>query len=84
MITSVALALCGENVRMEFAENEQPMEGLARVSRWNGTPFKTFGNFREYCRGGAWGDTTTASAEKGRELIRAGVEAVAAFLREAL
>ncbi len=84
MITSVALALCGENVRMELAENEQPMEGLARVSRWNGTPFKTFGNFREYCRGGAWGDTTTASAEKGRELIRAGVEAVAAFLREAL
>ncbi len=84
MISSVALALCGEYVRMELAQNEVPKEGLARISRWNGTPFRSFGNFRDYCEGGAWGDITTASAEKGRELIRAGIEAVAGFLCEAL
>lgn len=84
MITSVALALCGEYVRMDLAENEVPMEGLAKLSRWNGTPFKTFGNFREYCKGGAWGDTTAASAEKGQKLIEAGCKAVAAFLSESL
>lgn len=84
LITSVALALCGDKVRMDLAENEKPMEGLAKFARWNGTPFKTFGNFREYCRGGAWGDTSSASAEKGTEFINRGVEAVAAFIQAAL
>lgn len=84
LITSVALALCGDKVRMDLTQNEVPKEGLAEVSRWNGTPFRTFGNFRDYCSGGAWGDTSAASAEKGRKLIQLGVEAVAEFIREAL
>ena len=84
MITSVALALCGEHVRMDLAQNELPRDGLAKVSHWNGSPFKVFGNFRDYCDGGAWGDTSTASAEKGRELIKAGTELIADFLREVL
>ena len=57
--------------------------GLDAVNRWNGTPFRTFSNFHAYCIGGAWGDTTAASAEKGRALIDCGVEAIAAFLSEA-
>lgn len=83
LITSVALALCGERMRMERAVCEKPLPGLEAVSRWNGTPFRTFSNFRAYCKGGAWGDTTAASAEKGRQLIERGVSAVAAFLSEA-
>ncbi len=84
LITSVALALCGDNVRMELAQNEQPKQGLADVSRWNGTPFRTFGNFRDYCDGGAWGDTSAAGAEKGHKLIELGVQAVADFINAAL
>ncbi len=83
LITSVALALCGEQMRMERAACEKPLPGLEAVGRWNGTPFRTYSNFRAYCQGGAWGDTTAASAEKGRELIERGVTAVAAFLSEA-
>lgn len=83
MITSVALALCGDLVRMDQAACEAPLPGLQAVNRWSGTPFRTFGTFLDYCRGGAWGDTTAASAEKGEELLSRGVEAVSSFIREA-
>ena len=84
MITSVALALCGSAVRMDQAKNEMPLPGLDQVNRWNNTPFRTFGNFSEYCKGGAWGDLSGASAEKGEQLITLGTDAIASFLREAL
>ena len=83
MITSVALAVCTECVRMDRIIPEQPKKGLAEVSRWNGTPFKTFGDFRDYCESGAWGNTADATPEKGRELFLRGVESVASFIREA-
>lgn len=83
MITSVALHLCGEQTRMERAACERPLPGVAAVNRWKGTPFGIFGRFSDYCRGGAWGDTTSASAQKGALLIERGVEAVSAFLLEA-
>ncbi|MGN0785021.1 MAG: creatininase family protein [Candidatus Aphodomorpha sp.] len=83
MITSVGMALCGDRMHMERATCEKPLPGLDAVNRWNGTPFRTFSNFHAYCIGGAWGDTTAASAEKGRALIDCGVEAIVAFLSEA-
>ena len=83
MITSVALAVCPECVRMDRIIREQPKKGLAEVSRWNGTPFRTFGDFRDYCSSGAWGNAADATSEKGRELFRRGVESVASFIREA-
>jgi len=83
MITSVAMAVCGEQMQLELATEERPKDGLAAVNRWNGMPFRTFGNFRLYCESGAWGDLSHASAEKGRLLIERGVDSVAAYIREA-
>ena len=83
MITSVALHVCGGQVRMDRAACEQPLPGLQAVNRWKGTPFAAFGSFAGYCRGGAWGDTSHASAEQGALLMERGVEAVCAFLNEA-
>jgi|GEM_PF-2159769 len=84
MITSVALALCKELVRMEDALAETPAPALEKVNRWNGTPFKTYGCFRQYCKSGAWGNMSLATAEKGRLLLQRGVEAVSQFIMEAL
>ena len=75
MITSVALHVCGGQVRMDRAACEQPLPGLQAVNRWKGTPFAAFGSFAGYCRGGAWGDTSHASAEQGALLMERGVEA---------
>lgn len=83
MITSVALALVPEHVRMERAECEKPMPALEQVNRWNGTPFRVFGNFPLYCKGGAWGDTSAATAEKGERLLERGITAVSDFITAA-
>ncbi len=84
MITSVALALCKELVRMEDALAETPAPALEKVNRWNGTPFKTYGCFRQYCKSGAWGNMSLATAERGRLLLQRGVEAVSQFIMETL
>lgn len=84
MITSVAFVLCKELVRMEDALAETPAPALEKVNRWNGTPFKTYGCFRQYCKSGAWGNMSLATAEKGRLLLQRGVEAVSQFIMEAL
>lgn len=83
MITSVGMAVCNELMHIEDAVCEQPMPALERVNRWNGTPFRTFGNFSQYCTSGAWGNIQDASAEKGERLLQRGIEAVTAFIDEA-
>lgn len=83
MITSVALAVCPECMHMDRAVPETPREGLARVNRWSGTPFRTFGNFAEYCESGAWGNMNDATAEKGRLFLEHGIRSIVDFIREA-
>ncbi len=83
MITSIALTVDPKSVHMELACSEKPKRKLQDVIRWNGTPFQTFGNFREYCETGAWGDTSTASALKGEALLAVGVERISAFILQA-
>jgi len=83
MITSVALAIDPASVHMELACGEKPKKKLADTIRWNGTPFQTFGTFREYCESGAWGDTSGASAEKGEALLAAGIDRISAFILQA-
>lgn len=83
LITSVALFLDAASVRMEHAVCERPKAALAAVNRWNGTPFRTFGDFCDYCESGAWGELKGASAQKGEEVLARGVKAVADFIREA-
>ena len=83
MITSVSMAVAEEWTHPERAANETPLSGLERVNRWNGTPFRTFGTFPQYCVTGAWGNTAGASAEKGRILFDRATERAAAFIREA-
>ncbi len=50
----------------------------------SGSPFMAYGDFHDYCEGGAWGDISHASPEKGAELIRRAVEAIADFLTETI
>lgn len=83
LITSVALALAPDHVHMERAVCEAPSPALERVNRWNGTPFRLFGAISQYAKGGAWGDTSAASAEKGALLLERGVAAVSRFITEA-
>ena len=85
MITSVVMALDAGLVRAEQAQNEQPAEKLSYYGKYlmnSGSPFVAYGDFHDYCTGGAWGDTSHATAEKGAELIRRAVEAIGDFLAE--
>lgn len=84
MITSVGLYVCPECMHPDRAVEEAPKPGLARVTRWNGTPFSVAGTFSEYCESGAWGNMKDATAEKGEILFARAVEAIAAFLTDTL
>lgn len=83
MITSVALAVDPASVHMELACCEKPKDKLWETIRWNGTPFQTFGNFREYCESGAWGDTSAATAGKGEALLNIGIDRISEFILQA-
>lgn len=84
MITSVGLYLCPECMHLDRAVEEMPKDGLARVTRWNGTPFSVAGDFSEYCESGAWGNMKDATAEKGKILFDRAVDAISQFLTEAI
>lgn len=87
MITSVVMALAADLVRTEQAQNERPNEKLTYYAKYlmnSGSPFVAYGDFHDYCTGGAWGDTSHASAEKGTALIRRAVEAISEFFEETL
>lgn len=84
LITSVAMALRPELPDMQAACPEPESPALHEVNRWNGTAFKTFGTFAQYCTTGAWGRMDLATAQKGEEALNRGIDAVAAFITEAL
>ncbi len=84
VITSVAMALVPDRVRLGEADDAPSLPGLARVGkRMPGAPFVEYGDFREYCRSGAWGRVRdTATAEKGRRWLERALGACAEFVRE--
>ena len=85
MITSVVMAVRPEGVDIAAAVHEEPREDLAFFGRHglnSGSPFRAYGDFRDYCESGAWGDVSTASAEKGRLLIERALVRIAAFVAE--
>lgn len=84
MITSVAMALCPQLIDMEAAQIEPEAPALHEVNRWGGTAFKTFGHFGQYCQSGAWGRMDLATAQKGEEILRRGIEQICTFVHEAL
>ncbi len=87
MITSVVMAVRGDLVRMEQAQNEPPREALKYYGKYlmnSGSPFVAYGDFHDYCESGAWGDTSHATPEKGAELIRRAVRAISDFLMESM
>ena len=71
VITSVMLALAPGAVDMESAQDESPLPALSFVAAHGpGSAFVAYGNFRDYCRSGAWGEVRgIATAEKGRAWI---------------
>lgn len=86
MITSVVMAACPDLVKTEKAVNETPHKALEYYGKYlpnSGSPFVAYGDFHDYCSSGAWGDISHATPEKGREMIRRAVEAIAEFLNQA-
>ncbi len=87
MITSVVMAAREGSVRFEARANERARQGLSRFTRYQlgrGDPYQAYGDFRDYCEGGAWGSVDGAAAEKGREIIARASDDIARFILEAL
>jgi creatinine amidohydrolase len=87
MITSVVMAVCPNLIRQAQARNETPHATLAYYTKYlmnSGSPFTAYGDFHDYCDGGAWGDISHATPEKGEKLIRRAVDAIAGFLTESI
>lgn len=84
VISSIMLALAPERMDMEQAIDEPSLPGLERIASHSmGTPFVAYGDFRDYCVSGAWGEVRgTASAEKGRRWLSSAVLASSSFLAE--
>jgi creatinine amidohydrolase len=82
VITSAMLALAPGSVDMESAEDESPLPALSFVAAHGmGSAFVAYGNFRDYCRSGAWGEVKgIATAEKGRAWIDGAVVNAARFI----
>ena len=84
VISSILLALAPELMDMESATDEPSLPGLARVAAHPlGTAFVAYGDFRQYCLSGAWGQVReAASAEKGARWLSRAVAASADFIDE--
>jgi creatinine amidohydrolase len=84
VITSAMLALAPGSVDIESAEDESPLPALSFVGAHGmGSAFVAYGNFRDYCRSGAWGEVRgLATAEKGRAWIDGAVANSARFILE--
>ena len=78
------LAIEPQCVKIEAATDEKSLPGLPYVgSRMLGSPFIAYGDFREYCRSGVWGEVSKSTdAEKGRAWMEGAVETCADFLKE--
>jgi len=84
VISSIMLALAPELMDMESATDEPSLPGLASViAHPPGSAFVAYGDFRNYCRSGAWGQVRdAASAEKGARWLSKAVAASAGFIGE--
>jgi creatinine amidohydrolase len=84
VITSVMMALVPELVELASATDEASLPGLARaLAHQPGSPFVSYGDFRDYTKSGAWGQVkATATAEKGLRWFDKAVHACAAFILE--
>ncbi len=82
VISSILLALAPEFMDMESATDEPSLPGLASVAAHPlGSAFVAYGDFRQYCLSGAWGQVReAASAEKGARWLSKAVEASAGFI----
>jgi len=72
VISSVMKAIAPDLVDLDSAADETSLPGLGRVAAHPlGSAFVTYGDFREYCHTGAWGEVSdTASGEMGERWIK--------------
>jgi creatinine amidohydrolase len=84
VITSAMLALAHGSIDLDSAEEEAPLPALAFVAAHGpGSAFVAYGDFRDYCRSGAWGEVKgIATAEKGRAWIDRAIADAARFILE--
>lgn len=85
LITSVVLALKEDLVKIENATNEIPHKSYDYYKKYlmnSGSAFYAYGDFHDYCNSGAWGNISNATVEKGKELLKRAVVAIASFIKE--
>lgn len=82
--SSIISALAPELVDIDKACDEASLPGLARVLAHSpGSPFIEYGDFRDYCLSGSWGEIkTTVSADKGERWLNKAILDSAAFIAE--
>ncbi len=84
VISSVMKALAPDLVDFAEADDGDSLPGLAKVAAHPlGSAFVAYGDFRDYCRGGAWGEVSgSASAENGARWLSRAVDALAALIAD--
>ncbi len=84
VISSIMMALAPELMDLDSAEDESSLPGLAQVAAHPlGSAFVAYGDFKDYCVTGAWGEVRdTVSAEKGKKWLAKALYASADFIRE--
>lgn len=83
MISSVMMHLAPEYMRLDEQTNQLPLEGFSYYKEhlpFTSSPFAAYGTFEDYCEGGAWGDLSLVSKEKGARLVEFAIEDIVGFL----
>jgi creatinine amidohydrolase len=84
VISSIIKALAPDLVDVDKADDEASLPGLGKViAHPLGSAFVAYGDFRDYCHTGAWGEvSTTASADSGEKWLGKAVETLAGLITE--
>lgn len=84
VISSIMRALAPELMDMDRARDEASLPGLGRVAAHPlGTAFVSYGDFRDYCVRGSWGEVRgTASAGKGEKWLSTAIDSLAELILE--
>ncbi len=84
VISSILMALAPDLVDLGQAADEASLPGLGEVAAHPlGSAFVAYGDFRDYCLTGAWGEVRdTASAEMGKKWLAKALDSLTTLIME--
>ncbi len=84
VISSIMKALAPDLVDLGNADDKASLPGLGKVvAHPPGSAFVAYGDFRDYCLTGTWGEVSgTASAEMGKRWLTKAIESLAELIIE--